>query len=191
MSEGLKLGQVLGDETERDAFHVAVAPVIAAEKLAPGQTIGFVEGSTERVEAVVGAAEKERAIGIVDPFLKRLVFPDQRFYLWLFPNTVTGMRHHWQHPAFVERKPDNGVSPESKAAAEAWLRDFAGSIGLDYEEVIEVLTRCQESGGWHTFQGSDTPDRCWTDRETMWQMYQKVTGRIVEDFEATAFSCSC
>lgn len=34
-------------------------------------------------------------VGIVDPFLRESVQPSQRFWLFLYPNTVTSLRHEW------------------------------------------------------------------------------------------------
>ncbi len=83
-------------DRRRDAIHIAVAPVTAAERLAPGQHVGLVrDGSLE----LVGPCD--RAIGIVDPFLPEAVEPGRRFWLFLYPGTVTGLRHVWTHPAFA------------------------------------------------------------------------------------------
>jgi hypothetical protein len=40
-------------------------------------------------------------IGIVDPFLDQPVRPGEEFWVFVYPNTITGMRHYWQHPAFA------------------------------------------------------------------------------------------
>jgi hypothetical protein len=92
-----KLGQLIEDgELRRDAVHIAIAPVTAACRLEPGESVGFLhEDDAERV-----GSPTKRYIGIVDPFLPEDVEPGQRFWLFLYPNTITGLRHVWTHPAF-------------------------------------------------------------------------------------------
>src|SRR5262245_3338274 len=92
----LKLGELITDPAaERDAVHVAVAPVVAAEDLLPGQHVGFVTpGDHEQVGATA------ITVGIVDPFLRQAVLRGERFWLLLYPQTITSLRHDWTHPAF-------------------------------------------------------------------------------------------
>ena len=101
MSDSPQLGRLIEDEDRRrDAIHIAVAPVTASVRLSPGMHIGLV--SDDNTELV---GPTENPIGIVDPFLETDVELGQRFWLFLYPNSVTGMRHVWAHPAFKARIP--------------------------------------------------------------------------------------
>jgi hypothetical protein len=97
MEQTPQLGQLIENgDRRRDAFHIAVAPVTAAQRLSPGEHVGLMEeGNLE----LVGPCE--RNIGVVDPFLAHDVEPGQRFWLFLYPGTITGLRHVWSHPAFT------------------------------------------------------------------------------------------
>jgi len=87
-----KLGQLATETDMRDAIHIALAPVVAGVDLEPGQHVSL---SQEREALPTGVT-----IGIVDPFLKERVLHGQRFWLFLYQNTVTGLRHSWSHPSF-------------------------------------------------------------------------------------------
>lgn len=92
-----QLGQLIENgERRRDAIHIAVAPVTATVRLQPGDHVGLIEEGNKEL-----AGPCEQTIGIVDPFLQTAVEPGERFWLFLYPNTVTGMRHVWSHPAFT------------------------------------------------------------------------------------------
>jgi hypothetical protein len=92
------LGELCGDDARRDAVHIAVAPVVAWHDLQPGSRVALRDD---------GAAYYNYAfpIGIVDPFLTHDVEAGQRFWLYLLPNTITGLRHVWSHPAFKPKAP--------------------------------------------------------------------------------------
>lgn len=110
-----KIGRLIeeGDNARRDAVHVAVAPVTAGEDLLPGQHVSHANGV---------AHSSGDWIGIVDPYLTEIVREGQRFYLFLYPGTVTSLRHVWAHPAFKPRLPVSptstpGDSPEEKESS--------------------------------------------------------------------------
>jgi hypothetical protein len=91
------LGAAPGEDARRDAVHIAVAPMVAAARLLPGQHVGLLDDG--RVYA------NDKPIGIVDPFLTESVLPGQRFWLFLYPGTITSLRHVWTHPAFTVKIP--------------------------------------------------------------------------------------
>lgn len=92
MNEAPMIGRLAGASAKRDAIHIAIAPVIAGENLEPGDHIGIIEGSALK--------DAELTIGIVDPFLRKTVDEGERFFIFLYPNTITSLRHVWEHPAF-------------------------------------------------------------------------------------------
>src|SRR5262245_12646153 len=87
----IPIGRLVAAGEGRDAVHVAIAPTTAPCELWPGQH-GDQHGTPE--------APGVTPVGIVDPFLREPVLPGQRFWLLLYPNTVTSLRHEWTHPAF-------------------------------------------------------------------------------------------
>jgi len=92
------IGRILptNESIGRDAVHVAIVPVIAAETLQPGQRVGLIYQGAD----VVGTNGLIASCGIVDPYLTDPVRKGQRFYLFLYPGTVTSLRHEWTHPLF-------------------------------------------------------------------------------------------
>lgn len=92
------LGHTPEPNARRDAVHIAVAPVVAGEKLMRGHPVAM----SARGEA----AGSINPIGIVDPFREEVfVERGERFWLFLYPGTITGLRHVWTHPAFAPQVP--------------------------------------------------------------------------------------
>lgn len=120
-----RLGQIIEGPARRDAIHIAVFPATACERLSPGEHVGFPNpGDPEKV------GKCEKPLGVVDPFLARDVEAGERFWLFLYPKSVTGLRHAWEHPAFPSSDERGGI-PESADlgsarydAARKWLLDL-------------------------------------------------------------------
>ena len=91
------LGHTPAADARRDAVHIAVAPVVAGVDLEPGQHVGLFQDGT--------AKPLNPHIGIVDPFYKGRINRGQKFWLFLYPGTVTSLRHVWTHPAFKVQLP--------------------------------------------------------------------------------------
>lgn len=171
-----KLGQLITGQPLRDAIHIAIAPVIAGEDLKPGEHLGL----TKNGEAI---RLSSRPIGIADPFLQHDVKKGDRFWLCLYQQTITGMRHSWVHPSFPE------ITGDTSAASELWLRNFAASaagIGMDYHELMDAAGRYLENGDMYCF--SDTIDYTADDFDAFWSHYRNVTGRTGS---GEFFRCAC
>lgn len=170
------LGRLIETPQNRDAIHVAVAPVEAAEDLQAGQHIGFVD----REANTVGSSTVLPMFGIVDPFLKTGVKRGQTFWAFLYPGTIRSLRHEWTHSEFAAI---------ADKRSELWIRQWADNKGLDYDEVMayaeQYLTRGDYWCEGGRFEGESVPYEFWTH-------YEAVTGVTVEEKDrGSFFSCSC
>lgn len=150
-AEGTKVGELRRGGEQRDAIHIAVAPGVAVERLYAGQKVGLQKGDNDKY--FTGRAHT--MLGIVDPFLDHAVEAGEQFWVFLFPNTITGLNHVWTHPAFTETPPVALNSPPEtapvgtptaaleafKQASEDWLRNFCASADCpDYDTVIAAAS---------------------------------------------------
>ena len=163
----LPIGKLITDEQFRDAIHIAVCPVEAGERLNPGDHVSITDGK---------AFADGKFVGIVDPFLTDPVRTKQRFFLFIYPNTITSLRHNWAHSDL----PDSTipVSQDTQNRGVAWLEQYAQEIGASYEELVEnAMTFATtgeywiEGGRW---EGQSLPDEFWPN-------FTIATGKIVED----------
>jgi hypothetical protein len=189
------IGKLIDGPGDPDAIHVATLPATAAEILKPGQHVGFEEGGW-RVTASPKAPYT--LIGIVDPFLTADIPAGKRFFVLLYPNTITGLRHVWSHPSITK----NGLGVGS--SSEKWLRDFAFDVDADYHEMMDVASShcgADEEKRWSAsylieggkWEGQNTPDEFWIH-------FKNVTGKkpqsVWKDDRGNErfpgiFSCSC
>lgn len=176
MAEKSPLGRSPEPGAERDAVHCAIIPTVAAMTLQPGQHVGLDEMRRAN-------ADRLPHVGIVDPFLATTVTEGSAFYLLLYPNTVTGMRHHWLHPAFVD------TTDEAKLASKQWIEAWCESMGIEYDRTMDAAAEYLDYGDYWIeggrFEGEGVPGE-------FWNHYQIVTGRFVgENERGSFFSCSC
>lgn len=166
----------------RDAVHVAIAPIEAAEVLNPGQRVG--------IDGQKISATAEPHIGIVDPFLRHAVQPGELCWLVLFPNTITSLRHEWVHPALGLQEPMDDL----RVAAER----VANACGKTYDALMDDARQFQGSlrhSHWpdHIMDNSerykDVGEEDWL---TFWKHFERVTGEKPNaDYLWAPYTCSC
>lgn len=182
------MGSILPKEARgRDAVHVAVLSAVADEVMYPGEHVG-INGTIKEGE-YVAYSQVEPSIGIVDPFINGVVQKGERFWLFLYPRTITGLSHQWSHPAF-DGAGGSYSSPASKLASERWLRDFCNSSNLPgYHAVMNAVENNRYRGESLSIYGNDASGDI--PRE-FWDHVENVLGeKIPEDEKAEHFSCSC
>lgn len=186
----LKIGHLITGPAERDAIHIAIVPLVAGEELCKGGKVRL--SSTDQTVALSADYFENQAIGIIDPFLDEWgVEKGQKFWCFLFPGTVTGMRHHWQHPAFLEQR-------EPLPAVEKWLRDFADRWHFDFNELIREATKAPSSGplsNYVTAHGIDVQGAQDLDGEDrmFWDHLEVYTGQWFsqEHRDGLCWTCTC
>lgn len=182
------VGKKLKGGERRDAVHFAVAPVKAGGFLRHGEKVKFAPGSTEVV--VAWDYDDEPAVGIIDPFLECYVSEGERCWLFLFPNTITGLRHEWTHPAFSEQpKPlPERMSEDEKSFSERWLRGYAEKYSGDYEEMMAGVV-----SGDGAYFGEDLEYDDFRHGSEFWKHVEIVTGKTFSEAHVndTPFRCSC
>lgn len=191
-SAGLGLGKLIEPDAvhERDAVHIAVIPVVAGQPLAPGAQVYLKEG-----RAFEEPHHPDNTIvGVVDPFLGPTGPGEgQRFWLFLFPGTITSLRHEWSHPAFP--------SPAAQASRE-WLEHFIGghrvrstrddSAWGELATVDEIVRSVAEDCSVNTYGEDNADEARQRSNELVWHV-ETVLGRRLPPghAEGVYFSCSC
>lgn len=181
------LGYLIGDKEARDAIHLAVEPIEAGCRLSPGQHVGIIDGKAHAVPL-------EDALGIVDPFLMGQVRAGERFWLLVYPRTITSLRHVWSHPAFADAESTHQGSGITRSASEAWMRawaekhvsdDYYGDGGkLPVQEAYEYALKA----GYDNHIGPYEEAVAYIDDE-WWMHWEAITGKAGK--RDSYFSCAC
>jgi len=171
----LKIGQIINQPQQRDAVHMAIVPMEAGERLQAGLHVGLLDGKAVITDARRVLRRGLKAVGIVDPFLTVDVQKGDKFWLFLYPGSITSLRHDWTHPAFGAVEGTQEFS--AKQLSETWLRDFCDREGINYSYL-----RDHESVG-------DREDLCDSlgDNKEFARHWAVVMGKECPDY----FSCAC
>jgi hypothetical protein len=173
-----------GKMPERDAIHVAVIPLMAGESyMRSGENVRL---SLESHKVAMNG-DYGNHIGVIDPFMEGSSLNEgDWFWCFLKPGTVTGMRHHWQHPSF------EGFELPSNDH-ELWLRQFCDRWNFEFQDLIEEGT---SSGyGYITARGRDLhgASDLGEDEGLFWMHLEGYVGKEFDDDhkQRLEWSCSC
>lgn len=81
----------------RDAIHQPIVQAFAGNFLDPGAHVKL-ENIDNTLTAVY--CDPDSSLGIVDPFLKTQSIPGDIILVWMKPNTISEVYHHWTHKDF-------------------------------------------------------------------------------------------
>jgi len=193
------LGEFLNHAEEmpgRDAIHVAILPLIAGAEIYRGSAVKLKYGTTnvgltgEYSEKYTGGVYKPGcAIGIADPFIPDYYIEEGRiFYCLLYPKTITGLEHHWNHPAIDQaHKLLEGQSEEY-----IWLQQFAEKYNIQFDEMVKASV----NKGYITASGVDVHGKSSLDEgeyEKFWECIEAHVGKKFkeEHRDEVGWSCSC
>ena len=177
-----RIGELITKREERDAIHVAVMPVLAREYLKAGEHIGvYYEPEYDEYLASKSAPSK---IGIVDPYLTVSVKEGDRFWLFIYPNTITSLKHNWTHPDLQNNSSGGGCLP-----AIEWIENFAEGYGLEFSDMMQAADNYLKNNSYFNrgglFEGEYVPAEFWDHYETI------RNTKIKEDDRGSFFTCSC
>lgn len=194
-----KLGKLIDAGEGRDAIHIAVVPVtsVSEQVLLPGWPVVFAsENDREHVRGTV----EDTGVGVVDPYLRSGVRKGERFWMFLYPATITSLRHVWTHPAFPEVPAASPVATaDKKVTSAAWLDEWLNRHGDNpgYDAVMQTI----RDGSWNDgeynsgrlepeflhFSGTDAHGEIPAE---FWEHVEVVLGHKPKH-RPTFFSCSC
>ena len=180
------------DAGGRDAVHVAVIAVTAGQYITPGSHVGFRSPSDAGEDREV--FYDGEPIGIADPFIGDLIPAGARFWLYLYPRTITGLSHRWSHPAFdADSQATFCTSPAQRLASERWIRNWIeerGGIIPRYEVLMAEAEQAFEPGYsanelyFAENASGDIPAEFWSHVEI-------IFGKRLQGTRPGYFRCSC
>jgi hypothetical protein len=138
MSE-IKFGEILYGYPQRDAIHIAVTPIEAGSEVVAGDKVKLKDGKAHTWKNRLDGD----CVGFVDPYLTERVAKGERFWLWLWPGSITSLRHDWTHPLLPEQRPTN----EKKEAAMNRMAEIGHQIGgFSVEEMLHYYASVAKTG---------------------------------------------
>ena len=180
------IGQKLTGNENRDAIHFALACVKAANDVVPGEHVKY--NKEDNTISSCALITMDNPTGIVDPFLKEIVRKDEYCWLFLYPQTITSLRHQWSHPSFPTEE-NRITNEEIKNLSEQWLRMYINGYSGNYEDVMKAIEEKDSACfscdlDYEHFSNKDSD---------FWKHVEIVLGKKLSDEhkDAVSFRCAC
>lgn len=187
------VGKKLPEYVERDAIHIAVLPVVLGPPVLDiylsGDPVRFIGDSTILVTQC--DEHDSNSIGIIDPFIKEPPKEGDRVFVFMYPGTITGLRHQWSHPMVNDDTTPRSDLSALRRVSELWLREFAARWCFDYDELIRDAA---SSGHRVLCAGRDMyGDLSDSEKAMFWNHLSLVVGKVIDEEhrEATIWRCAC
>lgn len=189
------IGKVPPDSHEgvRDAIHIAVVAMRCINEPYAGSWVRL----THKPNCVFRCdPDDPKRIGVIDPFLptrwndKDIPNEGDLVNIFLVPNTISYLRHQWEHPAFDAMA--NKINTMSES--ERWLRAFAEKYSFDFDDMIHSAIDETVPSPGVVSRGRDLDrDSVRHDLPEFWRHLEKFTGKGVDQKhrENVYWSCSC
>lgn len=181
------------DAGGRDAVHVAVFSATSPVRVYAGQKVGAVAVAREGDAIVSPVVPPSEFIGIVDPFVAEDLYPGARFWVFLFPRTITALAHRWSHPAFEEAT-STYAPPSARLESDLWLTKFCAEYDdRDYNfSMRDTLKRIfdgkYDDDEYLIVYGTDEKGAIPSE---VWHHASVVFGQPIPKSKPSYFSCSC
>ena len=175
------MGRIHKTDLGRDAVHVAVLSCTATNRMPPGAKVVVSHGNYVRT-----ALTHETAVGVIDPFIKtRAIEPGWRVWVFLYPNTITGLKHQWSHPVI-----DNLQPPDLSMK---WIEKFASAISQSYPALMDAAQRYGQNGDWTSDNNENYKNVDYHVWAVFWRHFSIVTGEELRPnlSNSCPYTCSC
>lgn len=106
----------------KDAIHVSVMAVTPEQnqQLQAGDPVRLVNIGCETLNNHAVIFDDDKPHGIIDPFLYGFVNPGDFCFMFLLPNSTTGLRHVWSHPEIDSLKKVEMDLPQKTSEEIEW-----------------------------------------------------------------------
>jgi len=179
INKKILLGKVPQELGIKDAVHVAIVSVRAANAMKPGTKCSI------NTDGEATDCDGGKHIGVADPFLKNTILRGQNFNLVLNPDIVDNVTHVWDHPKFTFEPPKKPVKLNYT------IENAAKHFGVTYQQMMDALAYVLEHDSPADYPKEITEDELDNllddfDRYDVWSEY---AGEILYEFENMGSEC--